>query len=74
LSTADREWPTHSEELSRKVIGTLADSIHACHVDHKYDERVLRFIASALYDTVSGLVPWECADIIARAIKELPGQ
>ncbi len=65
------EWATHQEELSRKVLTVLEDRVHKHLVEGLIDAQEMRWIADALYDTVSGLVPWEVADTIAQVQKEL---
>jgi hypothetical protein len=65
------EWASHSDELSRKVLTVLESRVHECVVDGKYDETTLRLIVDSLYDTVSGLVPWDCLDVINTISKEL---
>lgn len=67
------EWATHSDELARKVLTVLNEQCHACYVEKAFDEKTLRLIVGALYETVSGLVPFkDCADILNQVLMELP--
>ena len=65
------EWASCSEELARKVLGVIETRVYECQVEKLYDEATLKTILNSLNDTVSGLVPWEIADLIAKAIKEI---
>lgn len=68
------EWATHQNELARKVVDVINDRLyrHAAGTDESsISERELGLIADALYDTITGLVPWDVADMIAQIRKEL---
>lgn len=68
---ATNEWPSHSEELSRKALTVLEKGIHDHLVEGTLTERELRLVVDTLVDTVQGLVPHEVTDTIYRVRKEL---
>lgn len=68
---SDTEWPTHSEELARKVLDVISARTYQAAVEKSISERELRLITDSLYDTISGLVPWDVADVLAQVSKQV---
>lgn len=66
------EFPSSMEELGRKAIDVLSASI-AKNAAGEVSDRELMLVAGALYDTVSGLVDWDEADVIAKVFNHLAG-
>lgn len=59
-----KEWPELQEELARKALEVLDQRVHQHLVEAKLSERELRLVVDSLYDTISGLVPWEVANLL----------
>lgn len=68
---ATNDWPSHSEELSRKALTTLEKGIYDHLVEGTLTERELRLVVDTLVDTVQGLVPNDVTDTIYRVRKEM---
>ncbi|AMB48340.1 hypothetical protein [Methylobacterium sp. AMS5] len=64
------EWATMKDEITRKALGTLADA-QLRFSDGQITGRELWCIVDGIYDTVSGLVDWDIAQLIYRARQEL---
>ena len=62
--TGSDDWPSHTEELGRKVLTALEDHLQR-HQAGKITILELFLVVSALYDTGAGLVPKDDADTIA---------
>jgi len=58
------EWPTHSQELTRKASEQLEKWTRS-HEQGKITKREYIIIISVLYDTISGLVDKDLTDLIA---------
>lgn len=65
----EKSWPELSEELSRKCMDVLVRRAHDLEQGEITKEQFF-VAADAIYDTVSGLVPWDVADVIAQVRKE----
>ncbi|SER27930.1 hypothetical protein SAMN05216548_11477 [Faunimonas pinastri] len=63
-------WEDIQGELSRKVVEALAERVHQ-HEQGKITDRELYLVVNSLFDTVSGLVPWDLTDTIYNVRKEL---
>jgi hypothetical protein len=63
------EWPTMQSELSRKALDTL-DRLTERFAIGEIDKTALRIGIDTLYDTISGLVPWDIADLVYRVRTE----
>jgi hypothetical protein len=69
---SDSEWPTFSEELSRKAMEKLNDAVHRRGENLLNDGEVF-LIADTLLDLVMGLVPFDVTDTIdsvRKAVKQ----
>jgi hypothetical protein len=64
------EWPTHREELSRKLTETTARYVSA-HAEGKISDKELYRVVSALWDTCSGLVEGPPLRLLEEIHKEL---
>lgn len=65
------KWPELQEELSRKALEVLNKRVHEHLVEAKLSERELRLVVDSVYDTISGLVPWDVAEIVYAVRKDL---
>lgn len=65
------DWPELSDELARKAIETTHALVHKHLVEAEIDEKQLRVAVDAIYDIVSGLVPWDIANMIYAVRKDL---
>jgi len=71
LTVSDSDWPELGEELSRKVLSVLEDRVY----DYQHgsiDVNTLRVTVRSLYDSITGLVSWDVANILAEVLKGLP--
>lgn len=68
---SELSWPELSAELSRKALTVISDSAHKHLVDGELSARELRLIVDAVYDTVSGLIDWDAANVIYAVRKDL---
>lgn len=66
----ESDFATQKEEITRKALGTLADA-QLRHQDGQISARDLWLVADTIYDTVSGLVDWDIAQLIYSARQEL---
>jgi hypothetical protein len=64
------DWPSHSEELSRKALDVFMRAVYK-HQEFKMTGSELRIVIDTLVDTISGLVPRDVLDTIYSARKEL---
>ena len=64
MTTEAKSWPELQEELARKVIDVLNDRVHMATVTGTITSNELRLVSDALYDAVSGLVPWDIANLV----------
>lgn len=71
MSHTDTEWPTHSQELSRKALETLERAVHKNVVEQTMTDDELWLVADTLVDTVQGLVPADVTDTIYGVRKGL---
>jgi hypothetical protein len=55
ITPAAAEWPTHVEELSRKLNDQLAKKMKA-HAEGKIDDRTFYLLVNTMWDLTSGLV------------------
>jgi hypothetical protein len=55
VDPAAAEWPTHVEELSRKLNDQLKKKMQA-HADGKIDDRTFYLMVNLMWDLTSGLV------------------
>ena len=60
------DWPSHSSELSRKVLTTLEKMVQDNMHFGKPTEDEIHQATGYLYDTVAGLVPAEVSDILLQ--------
>jgi hypothetical protein len=67
--SATSTHPTLREELSRKTMDTIAGLLTR-HAEGELSPEVTRIALTAVFDTVSGLVPWDIMDIIDKAQRE----
>lgn len=58
------DWPSHTDELSRKVLTTLEKIVNANLQFNKPTSQEVRDTAGYLYDTVAGLVPTHVTDVL----------
>lgn len=71
MSTSpEKTWPELGEELGRKVIDVLHDRLWELNQGKITDKEML-LIANSLYDSISGLVPWDVANIVYSVREEL---
>ena len=68
--TADLDWPTMQEELSRKSLETLHHYMHA-HSEGKLTDKGLILIVNVITDCTMGLVPKDVSDTIYQVRKAL---
>ena len=66
-----KEWPELQEELARKALEVLDQRVHQHLVEAKLTERELRLVVDSVYDTISGLVPWEVSNLVYAVRKDL---
>jgi len=64
------EWPTFSEELTRKGSAQLAKWV-AAYEAGKITDRELFIVANAIWDTVSGLADKELLRNLEQVIEEI---
>jgi len=64
------EWRTHQDELSRKVTEQLAHYIYL-HEQEEITDEQLKVVCDFTYNCITGLVPWEIADLFKKASDEL---
>lgn len=64
-----KSWPELAEELSRKALDVINDRAFKFG-EGQLSAREMNLIASAVYDTVTGLIPWEDARIIQEVADE----
>lgn len=64
-----KSWPELTEELARKALDVVYDRAHRMS-EGELSAREMSLIASAVYDTITGLVPWDDANIIAAIAEE----
>lgn len=65
------EWPEMQEELARKALEVLDQRVHQHLVEATLSERELRLVVDSIYDTISGLVPWDVANLVYGVRKDL---
>lgn len=66
------EFPSFNEELGRKAITVVGD-LTAKNAAGEITDREFRIAVGAVYDSISGLVPWEEADVISAVFNHLVG-
>jgi len=66
----DSSWPSHQEELSRKVLEQLQERVFQLD-QGEITKRELSLIIDSLYHSITGLVPWEVAELLAKTQKDL---
>lgn len=65
------EWPELQEELARKALEVLGQRVHQHFIEATLSKRELRLVVDSIYDTISGLVPWEVANLVYDVRKDL---
>lgn len=71
--TNTQDWATIAEELGRKGLGALKKWVDRYQAG-KITARELFIVSDALFDTMSGLAPWEDTDIVAAINDDLRQQ
>lgn len=69
-SAEELEWNEFQSELSRKALDVLNTKL-AAFDRGEVDKPQLRLIVDCLFDTISGLAPWDVTDAIYAVRKEL---
>ncbi|MBA8881632.1 hypothetical protein [Phyllobacterium myrsinacearum] len=64
------EWPSFAQELGRKSLETVETWVKRYNA-RKITARELFILVSAIYDSVSGLVPRDDLDVIGAVHEEL---
>jgi hypothetical protein len=67
---ANDDWPTLSEELTRKGVQTL-DKWMARHAVGKISDRELYLVTDVLHDAVSGLVKEQYLRLLEAVMRDL---
>ena len=65
-----RGWPELQEELARKAIETVQRFDHL-HSAGTISDETFYHVADAIYDCITGLAPWDVANIIYAVRQEM---
>jgi hypothetical protein len=68
---ATDNWPTFGEELARKALDVVHVATHDHLIEGTISERELRLIVDAVFNTISGLAPWDVSDLIYKIRTDL---
>lgn len=66
-----KTWFELQDELARKALEVMDARLHQHLVTGEISKREMWLITDTVYDTISGLVPWETADLIYAIRKDL---
>jgi hypothetical protein len=64
------QWPSFGQELGRKGLQTLQEWVQRVEIGTA-TKRDLYIVCKVLFDTMSGLAPWEDTDIVGAVHEEL---
>ena len=66
----EKTWSEISKEIARKAIDTVSDLVFKAD-NNEIDRKQLSVAVGAVYDTISGLVPWDIAELIYNIKKDV---